>query len=199
MRCIFYVYQEYTYRDKVLTRNYPLYDLYEFLSDKQSRWIHLEDDDRDPRKVIIWSEDYLKPSPVSFAFKSLEDEIAEAELYSKYAMKRFYEMPAIRIFRDNYEFLELQMKEIHARKPLYLIFREHDNGYVDILEKDELSPEDLTIMKREAAIYQNYLKRWQEYVKNHPEKQSPIWQSPDDSEFESDFALYDPADLEGVD
>ncbi|MBI2344463.1 hypothetical protein HYV10_00115 [Candidatus Dependentiae bacterium] len=80
-----------------------------------------------------------------------------------------------------------------------MILRERDNGYVDILEKDELSAEDIQIMNREHKIYQNYLKRWNEYTKIHPEKRYPVWRSEADNEFESDFALYDPIDEQGVD
>jgi hypothetical protein len=54
-------------------------------------------------------------------------------------------------------------------------------------------------MNREHKTYLNYINRWKEYVKAHPEKRTDVWRCPADNEFESDFRLYDPADEQGVD
>ncbi len=201
MRYVIYFYDEYTYREKFFSRNLPLNDLFEFLRDNRSKdcWIKLEEDENDSQKVIIWSTLNIKKGLTLSDFNSLEEDLAYSEQYSKYAMKRFAEMPAIRISRKNYEELEKQWQEIRQRTPKYLIFREHDNGYVDILEKEELSDEDIKIMNREHKIYLNYSKRREEYEKAHPEKFYPIWRSPADNFFESDFALYDFVDEEGID
>lgn len=181
------------------TKNNPLEDLFQFLSDKQMRWIKAEDDEQDIRKVIVWSEWNIK-KPLSFTdFENDEDFLKYAEQYGQYGTKRFKEIPCIKIFKDNLEFLEQQWKDICVKKPKYLILREQDNGYVDILEQDELSDQDIKIMEREHRMYLNYIKRWQAYVKAHPEKRNPVWRSPDDDEYESDFALYDSIDEQGID
>ena len=200
MRYVIYFYDEYTYREKLFSRNLPLNDLFEFLRDNRSKdcWIKLEEDKNDPNKVIIWSTWNIKKGLTLSDFNSLEEDLSYSEQYSKYAMKRFAELPAIRISLKNYEELEKQWQEIHKNKPKYLIFREHDNGYVDILEKDELSQEDIANMNREHKIYLNYIKRREEYEKTHPEKLYPIWRTSADNFFESDFALYDPVDEQGV-
>ena len=155
MRYVIYFYDEYTYREKLFSRNLPLNDLFEFLRDNRSKdcWIKLEEDKNDPNKVIIWSTWNIKKGLTLSDFNSLEEDLSYSEQYSKYAMKRFAELPAIRISLKNYEELEKQWQEIHKNKPKYLIFREHDNGYVDILEKDELSQEDIANMNREHKIY----------------------------------------------
>ncbi|MBI2344451.1 hypothetical protein HYV10_00055 [Candidatus Dependentiae bacterium] len=199
MRYSFYYYDGYSYKEKIVTRNLTLDNLFEFLTDNEERWIKFEEDENDKRKIIIWSESNIKQALMPENFDSYDLFLNYLVLYGKYGRKRFAEMPAIRIFRDNYEFLEQQWQEICKRKPKYLILREHDNGYADILEKNELSAEDIQIMNREHKIYQNYLKRWNEYVKIYPEKRYPVWRSDADNEFESDFALYDPIDEQGVD
>ncbi len=191
--------QRYKFKYGSATKNYPLQDLYEFLSDKESRWIELSNDEKDPTKVIIWSEWNIKRSLTYKDFDSYDDFLDYVDRYHEYGRKRFVEVPAIRISRDNYEHLKQQFEDLKKRKPQYLIMREHDNGYVDILEKDELLPEDIAIMNREHKIYLNYLKRWKEYCITHPEKRSQVWHSSADNEFESDFALYDPIDEQGVD
>jgi hypothetical protein len=192
----------YDYSKEQATRNYPLEDLFQILHDPQmSRWIEISEDEDDPRKVIIWSrlsgslKDMLKPTN----FEKHEDFLKYVEQCQKYRHKRFKEMPRIHIFKDNLEFLQQQWEGLYKRKPKCLIFREHDNGYVDILEQDELSQEDLANIQHEHKIYLNYLKRWHAYCKAHPEKRNPVWRSPADDEYESDFALYDPIDEQGVD
>jgi hypothetical protein len=201
MRYTFYYFHDgYTYRKKDLTRNATLYNLFYFLDDKEKDcWIKFEEDKNDPSKVVIWSEDDIRNPLPRENFATHKDFLNYLDGYYQYSRKRFSEMPAIRISRKNYEKLEKQWQEIYKRKPNYLIFREHDNGYVDILEKDELSAEDIVIMNREHKIYLNYSKRWNEYKKTHPEKLYPVWRSSEDNFFESDFALYDPVDEQGVD
>ena len=204
MRYIIYYFQDqYPYREKVPTRNFPLEGLFYFLDYKENEcWIKLEEDENDPRKVIIWSTSHLKEFIVSstrYPKESFAFDEEKSEQYHEYGRKRFAEMPAIRIFRDNYEYLNEQWQGIYKRKPNYIIFREHDNGFVDILEKNELSEEDIANMNREHKIYLNYIKRWKEYVKAHPEKRTRVWRCPADNEFESDFRLYDPADEQGID
>jgi hypothetical protein len=199
MKYVIYFYDEkYRYRKKVFTRNLPLDDLFEFLRDKQSNWIKLEEDEIDPQKVIIWSDWNIKKPLDRKNFAMHEDFVDYLNGYYKYSRKRFAELPAIRISRKNYEHLEQQWQGIYKKLPKYLIFREHDNGYVDILEKEELSQEDIANMNREEKIGDNYFKRWKEYEKAHPEKLYPIWRSPADNFFESDFALYDPVDEAGI-
>ncbi|MCX5923795.1 MAG: hypothetical protein NTU89_04530 [Candidatus Dependentiae bacterium] len=201
MRYIIYYFQDqYPYREKVPTRNLPLEGLFYFLDYKENEcWIKFKEDENDPRRVVIWSDDNIKRGLIFSDFNTLEENLVYIDRYHKYSRKRFAEMPAIRIFRDNYEYLEEQWQGIYKRKPNYVIFREHDNGFVDILEKDELSDEDIANMNREHKIYLNYIKRWKEYVKAHPEKRTRVWRCPADNEFESDFRLYDPADEQGVD
>lgn len=211
MRYIFYyrykydLYDKYTYKEMVPTRNLSLEDLYNHLDDEQMRWIKVDEDENDPQKVIVWSKSNIKRSLMSKDFNvdedfnRYQDFFDYVDRYHEYGRKRFAEMPAIRIFKDNYEYLKQQFEGIYKRKHTYLIMREHDNGYVDMLEKDELSEEDIANMNREHKIYQNYIKRRKEYEKAHPEKLYPIWRSPADNEFESDFALYDPVDEQGVD
>ena len=202
MKSIFMIYDEkYSYRDTVPTRNLTLYDLFEFLEYKDYKdcWVKLEEDEHDPNKVIIWSTLNIKRALTLSDFAAPEEDWAYSERYSKYALKRFAEMPAIRISHKNYEALEEQIKGLYTRKPKYLIFQEHDNGYVEMIEKDELSDQDHAAMKREHKIYQNYIKRRDEYEKAHPEKRYGIWRSEADNEFESDFALYDPIDEQGID
>ena len=201
MRCVIYFYDEYTYREKLFSRNLPLNDLFEFLRDNRSKdsFIKFEEDKKDHNKVMIWSKLNIKKPLELKDFATDEEFWAYVDRYHQYSRKHLAEMPAIRISRNNYEELENQWKEIRKHKPKYLIFREHDNGYVDILEKNELSDEDIANMNRENKIYLNYLKRWNEYKKTHPEKLYPIWRCPADNFFESDFALYDPADELGID
>lgn len=210
MRYIYYYrhkfdnYDKYTYREKIPTRNFPLENLYNRLDDDQMRWIEVEEEENDPKKVIIWSRKNIKRSlmPEDFNahkdFTRQQDFLNYVDRYHEYGRKRFAEMPAIRISRENYEFLKQQFEDLNKRKPQYLIMREHDDGHVDMLEKDELSAQDIAIMNREHKIYQNYEKRWEAYQKAHPNR-SHIWRSPEDNEFESDFALYDPIDAQGVD
>lgn len=202
MKYSFYFYDsKYRYRKKVFTRNLPLNDLFEFLRDNRSKdcWVKLEEDKNNPNKVIIWSTWNIK-KPLELKYFATDEEFwAYVDRYHQYSRKRLAEMPAIRIFRKNYEELEKQWQEIYKRKPKYLIFREHDDGYVDILEKDELSQEDVANMGREEKIGDNYFKRWNVYKKTHSEKLYPVWRSPADNFFESDFALYDPVDEQGVD
>lgn len=183
---------------KTKTRNYPLENLFEFLRDKQSRWIKATEDDEDSRKIIIWSEWSFKDEIDTRNFKTNEDLLAYSRAYQTYSRKRWKEMPCIKIFKENLEFLEHQWQEIRKKRPKYLIFRQHDNGFVDILEKDELSAEDKAIIEREHKIYLNYIKRWEAYLAAHPER-SRVWRSPADDEYESDFALYDPADEQNID
>ena len=185
-------------KKKSKTRNYPLEDLFQFLDDKESFWVHATENENDLRKVMVWSDWYLKKNLMPKDLNSYDDFIAYVDRYHMYTNKRLKEMPAIRIFKDNLEFLQQQWQEICKRKPKYVIFREHDNGFVDILEKDELSPEDIANMEREHKIYLNYLKRWHAYLAAHPQR-STIWRSSADDEYESDFALYDPADEQGID
>lgn len=198
---MFRVYDKvYCYREVVCSRNLPLDDLLHYLSGGgQDDFFKLEQDENDPNKVIIWSEFNLKKPLTPSDFENYDKLWAYVDRYHQYSRKRFAELPAIRITMKNYEELEKQWEGIRKNKPKYLIFREHDNGYVDILEKEELSAEDVKIMNREHKIYQNYIKRWNEYKKAHPEKLYPIWRSPADNLFESDFALYDPIDEVGVD
>lgn len=198
MRHVFYAYDRH-YEQILATRNKPLEDLFEFLTDKQMRWIKLSEDKNDLTKIIIWSDWNIKKALPRENFATDEELFAYIDRYHLYSRKRFAEMPAIRISRKNYEELEKQWGEIRKNKPKYLIFREHDNGCVDILEKDELSAEDIVNMHREHKIYLNYFKRWNEYKKAHPEKLYPIWRTPTDNFFESDFALYDPIDEQEVD
>jgi hypothetical protein len=206
MKYVFYAYDRH-YEQIVFTRNLPLDDLFNYINSKgQDYWIKLDEDENDPTKIIIWSDwniiwSYCNiKNPLSREdFATHEDFLAYLDEYYKYSRKRFAEMPAIRISRKNYEELEKQWQEIRQGTPKYLIFRKHDNGYVDILEKNELSQEDIAIMKYEEKVGDNYIKRLNEYKKAHPEKFYPIWRTPADNFFESDFALYDPADEEGVD
>ncbi len=205
MRYIFlYLNSSCAYEYKVSTRNLPLYDLYNHLDDDQERLIEVKEDKKDPNKVIIWSTDNIKKSlmPEDFNahqdFTRQKDYLAYCEQFGKYGMKRFAEMPAIRISRENYEQLKQQFQGLYKRKHQYLIMREHDDGHVDMLEKDELSQQDIAIMNREHKIFQNYIKRLEAYQKAHPHR-SYIWRSPADNEFESDFALYDAIDEQGVD
>ena len=191
--------EKYDYRDIVPTRNLQFDYLFEYLmSQEHDSFIKFEEDENDPQKVIIWSDWNIKNALPRENFATHEDFLDYLDGYYKYSRKRFAEMPAIRISRKNYEELEKQWQEIRKHKPKYLIFREHDNGYVDILEKYELSQEDIANMNREEKIGDNYFKRWKEYEKAHPEKLYPIWRSPADNFFESDFALYDPVDEQGV-
>ncbi len=200
MRFLFLVYDEkYSYRDLVFTKNFALDYLFEYLMSKEhDSFIMFQEDENDPNKVIIWSTYNIKKGLMPKDFESYAEFVDYAESFGKYGTKRFAEMPAIRISRQNYEQLEAQWQGIRKKKPKYVIFREHDNGYVDILEKNELSAEDIAIMHREEKIGENYWKRWEEYKKAHPEKLYPVWRSPEDNFFESDFALYDPIDEPGL-
>lgn len=200
MRYAFFVYDEYIYRKKNFTRNLTLYDLVGFLDeDEHNRWSNLDKDEKNPENVIIWSDWNIKEALTSEDFTTNEEFLDYINQYKEYRSKRFTDMPVIRISLKNYEELEKQWKNIREHTPKYLILREHCNGYIDILEKDELSAEDIVIMNREHKIFQNYIKRRGQYVKAHPEKRNKIWRSPVDNEFESDFALYDPADEQGID
>ena len=162
------------------------------------RWIKETVNEHDLRKIFIWNQWSFKKQRSFREFKSTEDFIAYGNEYSKYTRKRWKELPTVHIFKDNLEFLEHQWNGIYTRKPKWLIFRQHDNGFVDILEKDELSAEDLVIMEREHKIYLNYVKRWEAYLKAHPDRNA-TWYSSADDEYESDFALYDPIDEQGID
>ena len=205
MRYVFYYrhkfdnYDEYTYRKKVPTRNLPLeYFFYYLDGGERDGWLELAEDKKDPSKVILWSRDNIKEGLTPDKFEFNEDYFAYIAECSKYARKRFAEMPAIRISRENYEQLKQQFEGLYQRRPQYLIMREHDNGHVDMLEQDELSEQDITNMNREYKIFKNYKKRLEAYKKANPHRSS-IWRSPADNEFESDFALYDPADEQDVD
>jgi len=189
----------YWWTKQTKTRHYPLEDLFQILSDEQSRWIQKTEDENDPRQIIIWSDWNIKKAVDEEEFDSYEDFLKYVDSYHQYGRKRFKEVSAIRIFKDNLEFLEQQWQEIRKHKPKYLIFRQHDNGFVDIIEKDDLTSEDKAIIEREHKIYLNYLKRWNEYIQKHPERRNPVWRSSADDEFESDFTLYDPVDEQGVD
>lgn len=198
MKYKFYYDDGYGWGQIKATKHHFLDDLFMFLDDKQYRWIHIKEDEFDTRKIFIWDEHSFKEQRKFQEFDCVEDFVAYGREYQKYSSKRWKELPKIHIFKDNLEFLEQQWQEIRQRKPKYLIFRQHDNGFVDIIEQNELSAEDLAIMEREHKIYLNYIKRWQAYVKAHPEKRSKVWMSPADDEYESDFALYDPIDEQGV-
>jgi hypothetical protein len=193
------------YEYKVLTRNLPLDYLFEYLySREQDERLRFEEDTNDPTRIILWAEDNIKKSlmPEDFNahqdFTRQKDFLAYCKQFGKYGMKRFAEMPAIRISRENYEQLKQQFEGLYKRKHKYLIMREHDDGHVDMLEKDEWSEQDIVNMNREHKIYQNYIKRLEAYQKAYPNR-SYIWRSPADNEFESNFALYDPADEQDVD
>ena len=194
----------YGYRDKPPTRNNPLYDLYNRLDDDQMRWIEIEEDEKNPKNLIIWSRKNIKEGlmPNDFNvhqdFTRLKDYLVYSKQFCKYSRKRFKEMPAIRISRENYEQLKQQFAGVYQRQPQYLIMREHDDGRVDMLEKNELSQEDIANMNREHKIFQNYIKRLEAYRKAYSNR-SHIWHSLEDNEFESDFALYDPVDEQDVD
>lgn len=205
MRYVFYYrhkfsnYDEYTYKEKIPTRNEPLRYLFYYLDGgERDGWLELEEDKKDPSKFVLWSRDNIKKSLTPDQFEFNEDYFAYLKECSKYRLKRFAEMPAIRISRQNYEQLKEQFETLYQRRPQYLIMREHDDGHVDMLEQKELSPEDIKNMDREHKIYQNYEKRLKAYQKAHPNR-SYIWRSPEDNEFESDFALYDPSDEQGLD
>ena len=203
MKYAFFTYDGNKYTELLFTRNLPLEDLIESFYDKLSKdcLINIKKDENDHQKIIIWSDFHFKKFVVwssrnpkeSFAFDEEKN-----KQYSQYAIKRFTEMPAIRISRKNYKKLEKQWQNIYEHTPKYLILREHEDGHVDMLEQNELSPEDIKNMNREDKIYQNYKKRLEAYQKAHPNR-SYIWRSPEDNEFESDFALYDPSDEQGVD
>jgi hypothetical protein len=205
MRYIFYyrhkydLYDKYFYREKTSTRNLPLEYLFDYLYGReQDERLRLEEDSNDPRRIILWATSNIKEALTYKSFDTYDIFLEYVDRYHKYGCKRFAEMPAIRISRENYEYLKQQFEELRNRKPQYLIMREHDDGHVDMLEKDELSDQDITIMNREYKIYQNYIKRWEAYQKAHLNRY-PVWRSPEDNEFESDFALYDPVDEQGVD
>lgn len=180
------------------SKNFPLDNLFIFLDVKEECWVKAREDINNSKKIMLLSEKSLKKNLNPKDFDSYDKFLTYVDQYHLYTNKRLKEMPAIRIFKDNLEFLEQQWQGIYQRKPKYLIFRQHDNGFVDILEKNELSAEDITIMNREHKIYLNYKKRWEQYLAAHPYR-SNIWRSPADNEYESDFALYDPADEQGVD
>ncbi len=193
------------YEDKMATRNEPLRYLFYYLDGGQrDEWLEESDNENDPNKVILWSRKKIKEALTPEHFNAhqdctrLKDFWAYVDRYHKYSRKRLKEMPAIRISRQNYEQLKQQIETLYQRRPQYLILREHDDGHVDMLEQNELSPEDIKNMNREHKIYQNYKKRLEAYQKAHPNR-SYVWRSPEDNEFESDFALYDPSDEQGVD
>ena len=183
---------------KLQTRNYPLEYLFTFLSDKEFRWIEKEEDKKNTQKIFIWSEWDLKKQRSFRDFETTKEFMDYCNKYTDYSSKRWEELPKIHIFKDNLEFLEQQWNSIYTRKPKYLIFRQHNNRYIDILEKDELSTEDIAIMEREHKIYLNYIKRWEAYLQAHPNRRT-TWYSSEDDEYESDFPHYDPSDEQGVD
>ena len=210
MKYIFYynqkydLYDKYTYREKIPTRNLPLEYLFDYLYGReQDERLEISKNDMIPNKVILWSKKNIKEALEHKDFNldqdatRLQDYLTYCKQFGKYGRKRLKEMPAIRISCENYEQLKEQFENLNQRKPQYLIMREHEDGHVDMLEQNELSPEDIKNMDREHKIYQNYKKRLEAYQKAHPNR-SYIWRSPEDNEFESDFALYDPVDEQGV-
>lgn len=141
-----------------------------------------------PNKILLWSSDYTKQM-ADFPELNHEEKMAVYAEYRKYVKKRWDDMPKIEMSLQNYEEITEKWNAILEQKPQYIIFSQDDNGYVDLIGKQELSEQDLQDMKIEHEKYLRYKKAWDAYEQANPDR-SEVWRSSADDEYEADWQKY---------
>lgn len=139
-------------------------------------------------KVLILDSDNMKPM-ADIDFKTKQEMEDWYKSYREYSKKRWDDMPKLWMSWDNYQEIISKWDKVREQKPPYIIFSQDDQGYVDLVGKQELSQQDLADMKIEHEKYLKYRKAWQKYERAHPNR-SEVWSSPEDSEFEADWQKY---------
>lgn len=167
------------------TMNFALQDLWFFLNTDQYTWLHLIEDEKN-NKIILWSEWGLKKQ-AKVIFDNQAEKQAFDDAYRVYYRKRWFDMSKLEMSKENYELVVQQWEEISKRMPEYVIFTQHDSGFVEIIGKDELSEQDLADMRRENEKYLRYQEAWKKYTNSFKPYRSSEWRSPADEEYEADF------------
>ena len=141
--------------------------------------------------VFIWSDDSLRQQ-AKLEFKTLKERYEFDKEYKKYYDKRWEEMPKIEITLENYEKLKQKFENIKKEKPKFIVFILDNSGPLDkveLIEKNELSQEDLQDIKFEHAQYIRLEKAEQIYNYDHDVIDN-IWRSHADSVYDSDIEKY---------
>ena len=167
------------------TKNFALQYLWFSLYRPQYDWVHIS---KLPDKVLLWSSDYTKQM-ADFPELTSEEKMAVYLEYRKYVKTRWDNMPKLEMSVQNYEEITEKWKKIIEQKPQYIIFSQDDNGYVDLIGKQEFSEQDLQDMKIEHEKYLRYKKAWDAYEQANPDR-SEVWRSSADDEYEADWQKY---------
>jgi len=141
--------------------------------------------------VFLYFDDFCKKKS-KVQFDNYFNQVAFDKAYDVYYDNRWEEMPKIEMSIADYEALEILFKKIKQKKPLYLLFTLDDSGPLDKVEligKNELSPEELQEMQADHEQYVLWQKAELLYNGDH-EIVDDIWRSPTDSVFDADIAKY---------
>ncbi len=173
-----------------VSKNFELENVYLFLSPIEHEPI---EDFKDTKTNIIsiWSEDSFQKRP-DLTFKSQQEEDAFNNVYWEYRDKRWEDMPKVEMSQENYGDLVAKWEKIKQEKPEYVIFTLDDSGVLDIVDvigKNELSPQDLQDMKREHEEYLLWKKAERLYYLDH-ELIDDVWRRPADSAYDANIAKY---------
>lgn len=151
-------------------------------------WEGLRLDLLNKNTILLWHFDYIK-GMANIDFKTKQEMEDYYKAYSEYSDKRWDDMPKLEMSLQNYQEILEKWETIKEAKPEYIIFSQDDQGYVDLIGKNELSQEDIADMKTEHQKFLKRQKAWKKYIHAHPNR-SEVWRSPEDSEFEADWQKY---------
>ncbi len=182
------LYQEYKIYGPIndlYTKNFDLQFLWFFLYRSQYDWINIS---ITAEKVVLWNSENLK-NMVDIDFKTKQEMEDFYKSYREYSKKRWDDMPKLEMTLKNYEEIIQKWNHIVDTMPEYIIFSQDDQGYVDLVAKQELSQQDLADMKIEHEKYLKYSAAKEKYERAYPNR-SEVWRSPEDSEFEADWQKY---------
>ena len=121
-------------------------------------------------EVFIWARFSIKKQEYK-EFPTLEEFSQYSEMYEQYYDKRWEEIPKIVISIEDWNFLQQRWKQIKVKKPRYLIFMLDDSGpfnKIEIIDKDELSLQDLHDVQIEHEKYVKYEHARQQYIFHLP-------------------------------
>jgi len=170
------------------TENFGLGDLWTYLRSKDPDtgvYMYEEGD-----MMVFFDRDLIKQQELNDVYyPNHELELKYHATYGIYASKRWDDVPKFYITKANYAEIEKKWKQLHIDKPAYVILSQDESGYVDLIGKEELSPEDLRDMQYENQQFLRYQKAYEKYMQANPYR-SEKWRSPADEEYEADWQKY---------
>lgn len=185
------------------TKNFILGNLYFFLlawGDRKTNplsdchkltweWLRLEKTE-DEKQVYLWNMGSIKDQAKISNLSTLEQKAFD-DAYDDYYEKRWDDIPKLYMNMQNYvEIVQKWQNIVLEQRPNYIILSQNDAGYVDLIGKNELLPQDLADMKIEHEKYLKYKVAYDKYTKSRPDIVDELWHGPESSEYEADWQKF---------